>query len=259
MASGRERSHLKRAARPSSPREDPGDLEALEAKLLKAMNTRLRPMEEAIQALTAAMQTVKEELQADFKATIQQEFATFKEESLQEISRLRSEVEAQQNTVAQLQKALEDRERQDKSANLVIYGVLEEDEHSAEDKVNSLFPPSSTRDPVPIQEARRLGEPREARGATAARPRPILVRFKTVAAKHAALKYAKELRAHKVFLDADLTTTQREARRLKQDRFQELKSHGVKPFWRCERLFFYKDGVASEDGVNTGPSPPARE
>ena len=70
---------------------------------------------------------------------------------------------------------------------------------------------------------------------------------------------AKELRAHKVFLDADLTTTQREARRLKQDRFQELKSHGVKPFWRYDRLFYYKDGAACEDGVNTGPPPPARE
>jgi hypothetical protein len=203
-------------------------------------------------SLASQMQPVinamKEELAAGFKAALQEEIAKIHEQYQQETARLRSELEAQQNVVAQLQRAFEDRERQDRAKNLVIYGLSEATEGRVEDAVAALFPGGSTH-PIPIQEARRLGKPREDRSA--ARPRPVLVRFHTLAAKHAALKYSKDLRAHRVYLDADLTPHQRDIRRMKQDRFQELKGHSAKPFWRGDRLFYYQEGVVREDG--TGP------
>ena len=211
----------------------------------------MQSLEVTVQAMGATMQAVKEQLSAEFKAALQEEIAKIKGEHQQEISRLRSEMEAQDNVVAQLQRAFEDRERQDRANNLVIYGLPEETERQVEDTVAALFPTGSNT-PMTIREARRLGKPREDRGA--ARPRPVLVRFQTLAAKHAALKLSKDLRGRKVYLDTDLTPSQRDTRRMKQDRFQELKSHGAKPFWRSERLFYYKNGVACEDGATTTPS-----
>ena len=58
-------------------------------------------------------------------------------------------------------------------------------------------------------------------------------------AKHDALKHSKELRAKKVYLDADLTPAQQATRRVKADRYRQLRDEGKKPFWRADRHFFY--------------------
>ena len=99
---------------------------------------------------------------------------------------------------------------------------------------------------------RRLGREKETAGAL---PRPILVKFRSIDAKHAAYKHSKTLRAKKIYLDSDLTPAQREQRTGKRDRYQHLKTQGARPFWREDRLFYYVNGAVKEDSC-TPPCPP---
>jgi len=58
---------------------------------------------------------------------------------------------------------------------------------------------------------------------------------------------ARLFAAKKSYLDSDLTPQQRELRTKKRDGSQHLKTQGMKPFWREERLFCYIDGSPKEN------------
>ena len=145
---------------------------------------------------------------------------------------------------------IEVRDRNDRKTNLVVQGIAEGESQAglAVKMASMLRPPSGS-----VVEAFRLGSPR----VGASRPRPVLVRFNTVQAKHTALKTSKELRVKKVYLDADLTERQQEIRRQKGQRYRELRDKKARPFWREERLFYYSgDRVVEDKGVLPGPPRP---
>jgi hypothetical protein len=78
---------------------------------------------------------------------------------------------------------------------------------------------------------------------TASKPRPILLRFASVAQKHAAFKKAKALRETcKARLDDDLTSLQRERRKARLPQAMELQQAGWTTFWRGDNLSKLKPG-----------------
>ncbi len=171
--------------------------------------------------------------------------------------RLESLVEVLANRVGQMEAQQDGQERGSRANNTIMQGVSEQGDqggHSVKEKVLELLPSASNSRSPAILEARRLGRPREEPGA---RPRPILVRFASAADKHSVLvNNSRTLRAQRIYLDDDLTPLQQRLRASKRDAFQALKGQGAKPFWRGERLFFYRNGVRTEH--LPGPPPPPR-
>ena len=106
---------------------------------------------------------------------------------------------------------------------------------------------------VIVSEARRPGAPSVAR----TKPRPVLISFSGVAAKHAALKHSKALRQRQIFLDPDLTPQQQRIRVSMRPHYVALKTAGEQPFWREERLFVLEGDHVREHMPVPGPPPTA--
>lgn len=171
------------------------------------------------------------------------------------VQRLTGQLDRALDEMAQLRGAAESRDRESRASHLIIKGLPEEsNDQSVFQAVSQLFPTPNGETPIAVTEARRLGRPRE--GAPEVRPRAVLVKFTSVPSKHAALKHSKTLRSRKIYLDSDLTPQQREIRIQKRDRFQQLKTQNMRPFWRDERLFCYKEGRVVEDRAPPGPPAP---
>ena len=107
--------------------------------------------------------------------------------------------------------------------------------------------------PAPVLNARRLGAP----GLSGrSRPRPMLINFQSVTAKHAALKRSKALRGRQVYLDVDLTPAQQAVRTALRPQFGAAKASGHQPYWRAERLFVRANGRVDEvPGYNDSRGP----
>lgn len=225
-------------------RKEPASSDGEDSDGLRAFIADLMAKQEA--RLTAAISGVR--------AEYQQEVQTLK----QEVQALLARVEASENEMAQLKGAAERQDRASRACHLVVKGLAEApNDHPNLEGVPALFPGCA----ATVVEAFRLGRPREGAGAL---PRPVLVKFSSVSAKHAALKHSKDLRNRRIYLDNDLTQLQRDQRTRKRDRYQQLKAQGMKPFWRDERLFFYENGRIREDRVpppaapaSPAPPPPA--
>ena len=126
---------------------------------------------------------------------------------------------------------IETLEKNERSPNAILFGVEESLGEGQLIKVKSILAPSI------IVETRRLGRA----GSNTKRPRPVLIRFATLADKHAAYKKAKTLRQElKINMDDDLTKRQRERRAAMMPQAVALKEEGWSTFWRGEHLFKVK-------------------
>jgi hypothetical protein len=146
---------------------------------------------------------------------------------------VRATFEAIENKLHECTLSTDTLERQIRSPNSILFGVEESVGEKTLDEVKSLLGAGS------IREALRLGK----RSATAKRPRPVLIKFDSIAAKHVAFKKSKELRQRfKVSIDDDLTPKQQAARATRLPEVAELRGQGWKTFWRGDNLFKVKEG-----------------
>ena len=210
------------------------------------------------------MNSKKAEWKAEFKVEVKTEVKTeleaelrpkLKTEILAELwqaegTRSAASQDATSDRITQLEGAFEVKERATRSANLLLHGLQEAEHKDTSALVTGLFD-SNSGPTVAVTEARRLGAPR----ATPARPRPFLIHFPSVAAKHAALKHCKALRQRKLFLDPDLTRQQQQIRVGLRPRYIAAKTEGKKPFWREERLYI-RDGDRVTECCPVPPPPP---
>lgn len=148
---------------------------------------------------------------------------------------VRATYEAIDNNITQCVLSVETLERKLRSPNALLYGVAESSGEQHLAAVKSLLGDST------INEAIRLGP----RSPTATRPRPVLIKFASIAAKHAAFKKSKELRRQfNVSMDDDLTPKQKAARTTRFPQVQALRGEGWVTFWRGDNLFKVKAGGA---------------
>lgn len=105
-----------------------------------------------------------------------------------------------------------------------------------------------------IQEVRRMGPP-----ASNGRPTGIRVTFVSQAAKHGALRCQQHLRARGASVQPDMTLAQIAKKRALKPACNQLMARNLAPFWRDERLFFWKDGVRGgiRQEYTGGPLPAA--
>jgi hypothetical protein len=97
-------------------------------------------------------------------------------------------------------------------------------------------------------EIRRLGK----FVPTASKSQPILLRFASVAQKHAVFKKAKALReTFKARLNDDLTSLQREHRKARLPLAMELQQAGWITFWRGENLKTKTRQLSSKSTVSS--------
>lgn len=241
------------------------------------MASRTRSREGRSRSRSPRASFSKEEMAATLSDTIQKAFGGFKTQMEQVIddkikqletafdaklaaftARHGAQVEVLNNRVAYLERQLDVQDRTARANNLIIFGLPEDTaqpERNLQAKVTELFPGSSPTTSAATLEVRRLGRPREGAGI---KPRPVLAKFVSNSAKHAALQHSKTLRARRIYLDTDMTPAQQRVRTAGRDRFAALKAAGEKPFWREERLFCYRDGRPHEvTGLPPPPPPPA--
>ena len=94
-------------------------------------------------------------------------------------------------------------------------------------------------EPEAVLEVRRLGAPRE----DADRPRPALIRYRTVAAKHQAFRSRAALKARGMRLDDCLTPAQMAQRQALLPAMADLRQQqGANPHFRGARLFYWRNG-----------------
>jgi hypothetical protein len=201
--------------------------------------------------LKAELKTeLKDELVAELKAELLPLLRTELAKDTQ--TRAASNDEAVVNKVHHLESLVESQARQARSANLICHGLAEDNAENVSARVAALFDSNSS-PPVVVSEARRLGAPSVAR----TKPRPVLISFSGVAAKHAALKHSKALRQRQIFLDPDLTPQQQRIRVSMRPHYVALKTAGKQPFWREERLFVREGDRVREHMPVPGPPPAA--
>ena len=148
---------------------------------------------------------------------------------------VRATFEAIDNNVTTCLLSIDTLERKIRSPNSILFGIEESVGERALEEVKSLLGAAS------IKEAMRLGK----RLPTANRPRPVLIKFDSLAAKHAAFKKAKELRRiFKVSMDDDLTPMQKASRTSRLPQVQALRQEGWVTFWRGDNLYKVKAGGA---------------
>lgn len=148
---------------------------------------------------------------------------------------VRATFEAFDNTIQACALSIDALERKLRSPNSILFGVEESVGEQTLAAVKSLLGASS------IKEAVRLGKS----SPTTKRPRPVLIKFDSLAAKHAAFKKAKDLRQQfKASIDDDLTPRQQEARARRLPQVQQLRGEGWTTFWRGDNLYKVKAGGA---------------
>ena len=199
------------------------------------------------------MALVPEEDEVPDKATIMQEQL---EQLASQLAALRDEngelkrqmVEVRDRSAAQLA-AVSDRVKapeaklqrtkiSQQAENLVIHGLEEQDGVTA--PVALARACWDVRLPEPSwREVFRLGK--ERRGPDS-RPRPVLVKFHSMEAKHQLFSRRRALRDRQVYLDDDLTAAQQATRRSLAGEYQKLKMAKLGPFYRQDRLLYVHRG-----------------
>ena len=218
------------------------------------MNQGMKDLESRFDTiLTQKIQEVNTSIDVRFAALEEQGNAAREREKAELQREIRTEMAAQaavfKDDIAKLKGASEQQDRAARATHMIVKGVPEKPtEPVTVANIGQIIPGAE----LAATEVRRLGREKETAGAL---PRPILVKFRSIDAKHAAYKHSKTLRAKKIYLDSDLTPAQREQRTGKRDRYQHLKTQGARPFWREDRLFYYVNGAVKEDSC-TPPCPP---
>ena len=203
----------------------------------------LKTMQAALTAVGDVVGGLEAKLEARLVHFEEHVLAQHRADVLREVDqRLRGMAEHFDNKLAQLAASTERHDRAARAANLVVHGLSEEPREDPVGRAVGLFPVAEG-PAAPLLDARRLGAPGP---PGRSRPRPLLINFASVSAKHAALKHSKVLRSRQVYLDEDLTPAQRAARTALRPRYMTAKAAGHQPFWRGERLFVRVGGRVGE-------------
>ena len=161
-------------------------------------------------------------------------------------------VAALADKVVSLEQRVEGQDRAGRLCSVILHGLADDGRgETTRDKVQRLLPSVATGD---VLEARRLGRPAPGRA------RPVLVRLAGVEAKHGAFRSGRALRARGVFIDEDLTASQRERRKALRARYHQRRDQGWGPFWRGDRLLYVDGNRVAEDSGHgpVGPAPGPR-
>lgn len=130
-------------------------------------------------------------------------------------------------------------ERKELSTNIVLRGVVEGSGEQTLNEVKSLLGASN------IVECKRMGKFDPQRHSK--KPRPVLMKFCSQDAKHAAFQQKKTLRdSKKIIMDDHLTKEQLEERQRKQPWATALRQEGFHTYWKGENLFKVKEGQNHE-------------
>ena len=223
-----------------------------EGPTLREVLKHLEDMEAKAEAREARMEARMAALGAALSEHFEQQvLPAFRASVLRDVDeRMQGYHAAFQDKMARMAETTEHHDRAARAANLVVHGLPEQTQENPVARATGLFPESDG-PPAPVLNARRLGAP----GLPGrSRPRPMLIHFQSVTAKHAALKRSKVLRGRQVYLDVDLTPAQQAARTALRPQFGAAKASGHQPYWRAERLFVRANGRVDE--VFPGPRPP---
>eukprot|EP00884_Botryococcus_braunii_P003462 jgi/Botrbrau1/13116/Bobra.0187s0073.1 len=178
--------------------------------------------------ITAATPTITKNVLEAVQPMIDAQIAS-NQATVEETMRARDELLF--NKLAALESQNDALEKTIKSPNALHFGVEESIGEAQLTEVKHLF------GAVRIEETRRLGkfDPK------AKRPRPVLIRYVSIADKHAAFKKSKVLRQNfKITMDDDLTTKQRAGRAALLPNALALRNEGWTTFWRGDNLFKVK-------------------
>ncbi len=157
---------------------------------------------------------------------------------------------------------LEKRERQDRQCALVLYGLKELDVQPpknlkvTDDPLTHLMIATvagcETTEENETKSHRRMGK----FSPNSTKPRPVLIEFFSMEAKHTFLKMSKQLRQKGLRLDDWLTELQQKERGTLNADFQILKEKGYKPFFRGSILMYRRNDKAcacQKDKAGTVP------
>ena len=147
---------------------------------------------------------------------------------------------AMADTVKGLEMQLESVQRTMRSQNILVQGLPEIPGVTPEQALVRACADAGLAEPPAFSSASRVGKPREAPNS---RPRPLLVKFYSTAAKHQLFARSKQLRDRAVYLDDDLTRAQQATRRDLMGAYLSIKEAGKKPYWRQEKLFYRQGRV----------------
>ena len=212
----------------------------------------LRPLLQQVQnTLSSFTETVNQNL-----VELRQELREEREARNRVEEELRAERDAHRDQIKALQDAIEAMQRAQKANNMIMFGVPE-GPGTPRHQVESLFSPSSSTLTANILEVRRLGRASvSGTASTNPRPRPMLVRFASLDAKHQAFRDSKRLRQeHRITLDDDLTPNQRANRDRLRPQFQELKEKGMRPAWRGDTIKTFGPQGPRPNRVNPTSAP----
>ena len=198
----------------------------------------LRPFALAeVPDIAAIMQEQLEQLASQLDAQ-RDENGELKRQMAEVRDRNAAQLAAVSDRVKALEAQLQRTEISQRAENIVIHGLEEQDGLTA-----PVVLARACRDvglPEPSwRKVFRLG--RERRGPDS-RPRPILVKFHSMEAKHQLFSRSRALRDRQVYLDDDLTPAQQATRRSMAGEYQKLKMAKLRPFYRQDRLLYVHRG-----------------
>ena len=222
-----------------------GQLKSAVVEAITTLKTEIQIHIAAVmETFDAKIPAIVETAQAKVEANLDAKLQTTQET-------VRAGYEVLENHISTCASSLDALERKIRSPNTILFGVEESVGEIHLNKVKSLLSECK------IKEAVRLGK----YIATSKRPRPVLIRFDTIADKHSAYKKAKDLRRQfKVSMDDDITPQQRAARGAQLPQVLALRSEGWTTFWRGDNLFKVKGQgppIKVLPGNPAAPSPPA--
>ena len=218
--------------------DDP--LFSLKKEMMQWVETEFQPRlyNLVMESMSAAMEGIKSQVATEMKAAkveLKQQVAQFVEEAVSTKlatigEHLRAREEFLDNKLHEVASSQEALERKTLSTNMVLFGLLESSGEDTPSKVKSLLGCEG------IVDVTRMGK----FDGKAKNPRPVLIKFSSIAAKHSAFKRAKALREKKIRLDDQLTPAQREGRARKQAWATTLRQDGWTTFWRGDSLYKVK-------------------
>ena len=115
-------------------------------------------------------------------------------------------------------------------------------------KVQAFLKDNLDMEDVPLDNAHRVGQPRDRR------PRTILVRFSRQADRDATLRNARKLRGS-IYVYEDLCPESQRIKREKYDDYRKAKSEGKIAFFRGSRLVIRPRHSNTEDSAHSQPNP----
>ena len=207
------------------------------AEALDISGARLVPEEDEVPDIAAIMQEQLEQLASQLDA-LRDENGELKRPMAEVRDRNAAQLAAVSDRVKALEAQLQRMEVPQRAENIVIHGLEEQEGVTAlvalARACRDVGPPEPS-----WREVFRLGK--ERRGPDS-RPRPILVKFHSMEAKHQLFSRSRALRDRQVYLDDDLTPAQQATRRSLAGEYQKLKMAKLRPFYRQDRLLYVHRG-----------------